>query len=231
MPKSLVVVVFSSNIDLQTHGKCSFLMRLIVCGKHSWSSKDFPRNEFLSSRVHFACVFRAVNTLFAIGKYFLELIAVKKKDKFFANFEVEKLKKVTKKSQCLAMAGFLERKPSKLLQDVKTKSIERTLLPLIKQVSELRKPFPTTTSSSGFLTQNENEQTEKFSIFRFHSCVGGMENWMESENQVLWMRRRIILVFVGCYFKIPAMCVVNYVYRLLNNAWKGFTHSLSRSSS
>lgn len=34
------------------------------------------------------------------------------------------------------MAGFLEewRKPSRLLQDVKTKSIERTLLPLIKQV-------------------------------------------------------------------------------------------------
>lgn len=34
------------------------------------------------------------------------------------------------------MAGFLDewRKPSRLLQDVKTKSIERTLLPLIKQV-------------------------------------------------------------------------------------------------
>jgi hypothetical protein len=44
------------------------------------------------------------------------------------------------------MAGFLDewRKPSRLLQDVRTKSIERTLLPLIKQVSALRPKRPET---------------------------------------------------------------------------------------
>lgn len=71
------------------------------------------------------------------------------------------------------MAGFLDewRKPSKLLQDVKTKSIERTLLPLIKQVSARRH------------RQNENEEFSDSSPKFIQVC--GMENWMESEKQVL----------------------------------------------
>lgn len=104
------------------------------------------------------------------------------------------------------MAGFLDewRKPSRLLQDVKTKSIERTLLPLIKQVSESKEE-----KNLRRHQQNENEMWKVLNFLRFiHVC--GMENWMESENEVLWMRRGIVLVFVGFYFKIPEMSV-NYI--------------------
>lgn len=58
------------------------------------------------------------------------------------------------------MAGFLDdwRKPSRLLQDVKTKSIERLLLPLIKQVRNFSSPSRTLPKSENgnrfFLNEN-----------------------------------------------------------------------------
>lgn len=123
------------------------------------------------------------------------------------------------------MAGFLDewRKPSRLLQDVKTKSIERTLLPLIKQVSEQ-------------LSFSLLEHQEKFSSCWFiHVCGRRKKNgkldgkWKSRKKKnSLWMRcdddeEGSSLVFVGCYFKMLVMCV-NYT------AWKGLS-SLTQSRS
>lgn len=131
------------------------------------------------------------------------------------------------------MAGFLDgwRKPSRLLQDVKTKSIERTLLPLIKQVSKLHRK--TNSSSSGKCSEESYEFFScKFSYFvSFNFC--GTENWMESENSscfFLWMRWwwEIILVFVGFYFKNDIFCDVSKLYCGFWAAWKGFLNERER---
>jgi hypothetical protein len=95
---------------------------------------DEKNFNIIKSFSHFAGVFRAVNT-------FLFSFAIVEKKKYRERKFLVSWKSVQKKAQIgllftAAMAGFLDewRKPSRLLQDVKTKSIERTLLPLIKQV-------------------------------------------------------------------------------------------------
>lgn len=71
-----------------------------------------------------------------------------------------------------AMAGFLDgKKPSRLLQDVKTKSIERTLLPLIKQVRVPTHP-------------SVRWRSENFLLRFIHVCR--LENWMERRGLKLF---------------------------------------------
>jgi hypothetical protein len=76
------------------------------------------------------------------------------------------------------MSGFLEdwRKPWRLLHDVKTKSIERTLLPLIKQVravSSLLCPISIThrVRATSFITIREWEKAKKISLKFFSSFL------------------------------------------------------------
>lgn len=109
------------------------------------------------------------------------------------------------------MAGFPDdwRKPSRLLQDVKTKSIERTLLPLIKQVSE-EKILLTTSSSPERERKKISFRVKNSRGFLIHSCLWNGKLDGKWKWSFVNERRGIILVFVGSYFKIPAMCV-NYI--------------------
>lgn len=169
-------------------------------------------NNF-SPHIHFAGVFQAVHTFFSRRDQRIFRFSRVDRGGERKEFSWRKKKVSSGKlsiwwsSRCCvgsekkaeAMAGFLEewRKPSRLLQDVKTKSIERTLLPLIKQVRR----------------------------WKSRSLDDWKIGWKVKIKVFLWMRwwRGIILVFVGCYFKMPirffsssTMCV-NY-RRLAMNA-------------
>jgi hypothetical protein len=121
------------------------------------------------------------------------------------------------------MAGFLDqwRKPSKrLLQDVKTKSIERTLLPLIKQV----------------------RSDDEFSLF-IHGDTKEVEMKEKSDEKVILMNEicenvdddvgmiffcSIILACVSILRHYPAR-LSTYVCKLSSGVWmKGFFFLFSR---
>lgn len=142
------------------------------------------------------------------------------------------------------MAGFLDewRKPSKLLQDVKTKSIERTLLPLIKQVRRFFAPFHIIVCSTLHQKKKKKNNFEKFSFVHVKSKNGkGMKVGRKVKIEVSFCEwdddGGIILVL--CYFKMLSgfsLCcdvcmkgffILGYVVDLAHSSYHNFFFSLS----
>lgn len=122
------------------------------------------------------------------------------------------------------MAGFLDewRKPSRLLQDVKTKSIERTLLPLLKQVRENFPPLSRPWLHSARIF-NETIFCSLHLWLRNGKLDGKLK--LKFSRFVNETMMGIILVFVGCYFKMLSGCSCSDVCKLYRLLIRLFLHS------